>query len=76
MQVVVAIGALALGIGLGLLVASRRAKARLEGVQSRLEKLKADQERKLEQIKEDLTAEQQAAEDEASGPWHHDPVQG
>ena len=64
MQMVIAIGALALGIGLGLFVASRRAKVRLESAQKRLEKIKAEQANKLEQLREELTAEQQASEDE------------
>ncbi|MEE2836115.1 MAG: ribonuclease Y [Myxococcota bacterium] len=64
MEMVVAIGALMLGIGLGLFVASRRAKTQLDGAQRRLERLKADQEQRLEQLKEELTSEQQASEDE------------
>ena len=64
MQMVIAIGALALGIGLGLFVASRRAKVQLESAQKRLEKIKAEQANKLEQLREELTAEQQASEDE------------
>ena len=64
MEMVVAIGALVLGIGLGLFVASRRAKTQLDGAQRRLERLKADQEQRLEQLKDELTSEQQASEDE------------
>jgi ribonuclease Y len=64
MEMVVAAVALALGIGLGLFVASRKAKVRLEGAQKRLESLKAERDRQLDQLRDDLAAEQQAAEDE------------
>ena len=63
MEMVVAIGALVLGIGLGLFVASAREDA-ARRTQRRLERLKADQKQRLEQLKDELTSEHQAGEDE------------
>jgi ribonuclease Y len=64
MEVIAAVIALGLGLGLGQWIASRRQKTQVEAAERRTEKRQAEHADQLEQLREELVADQQGAEDE------------